>query len=497
MWLVKWLLAIPHYIVLFFLWIAFVVASVVAFFAILFTGRYPRGLFEFNVGVLRWSWRVSYYTRGALGTDRYPPLTPADVRHYPAHLRVEYPDRLSRGLVLVKWWLLAIPHYLLVGVFVGGGSWVAWQSTNHNLGVAPGGLIGLLELVAAIVLAFTGHYPGGIFDFVLGMNRWALRVAAYPGLMTDKYPPFKLDMAGPEPAGTMPVPLPPTGPVSPTVARAETPPAPQPAPGSEPTQPASPQTAPASPPTTPPSSQAAPPPASPAEPPPAPPTGRRGWTAGRVVSLVIGSVLGLIALAVLAGAGAATWATNSQRDSAGFLTSDTHRFATPSYAITSGGIDLGTGTDWVTPADIFGTVRIRATATDPTAGVFIGVGSQAAVDRYLAGVGHEVVTNWANGDTRYEPGRAGRPQTAPGDAAIWTVQASGPGTQTLSWRPVSGQWEVVVMNPDGAAGMSVTADAGATVPDLAWLAVILFAIGGVLLLAAVALVVVPVVRASR
>ena len=77
------------------------------------------------------------------------------------------------------------------------------------------------------------------------------------------------------------------------------------------------------------------------------------------------------------------------------------------------------------------------------------------------------------------------------------MQASGQGTQTLSWRPVSGQWEVVVMNPDGAAGMSVTADAGATIPDLAWLAVILFAIGGVLLLAAVALVVVPVVRASR
>ena len=107
----------------------------------------------------------------------------------------------------MKWWLLAIPHYLVVGVFVGGGSWVAWQSTNHNLGVAPGGLIGLLVLVAAIVLAFTGRYPGGIFDFVLGMNRWVLRVAAYAGLMTDTYPPFKLDMGGPEPAGTMTVPL--------------------------------------------------------------------------------------------------------------------------------------------------------------------------------------------------------------------------------------------------------------------------------------------------
>jgi hypothetical protein len=195
LWLVKWLLAIPHFIVLFFLWIAFTVVSLTAFFAILFTGRYPRGLFEFNVGVLRWTWRVGFYSYSALATDKYPPFTLRDVPDYPARLEVEYPESLSRGLVLVKWWLLALPHYLVIGVFVGG----AWAGGGIDRLYGGGGLVGLLVLFAGIMLLFTGRYPTPLYDFVLGMNRWAFRVAVYATLMTDVYPPFRLDMGGTEP----------------------------------------------------------------------------------------------------------------------------------------------------------------------------------------------------------------------------------------------------------------------------------------------------------
>src|SRR5450759_2194928 len=148
LWLVKWLLVIPHIIVLAFLWIAFVGLSVVALVAL------------------------------------------AEVGDYPATLEIDYPERLSRGLVLVKWWLLAIPQYIVIGIFAGG-----W-----GVDTSSPGLIGALVLFAAASLLFCDRYPRGIFDFVMGMNRWIYRVAAYAALMRDEYPPFRLDMGPEEPA---------------------------------------------------------------------------------------------------------------------------------------------------------------------------------------------------------------------------------------------------------------------------------------------------------
>ena len=209
-WLVKWFLAVPHFIVLVFLWVAFVVLTVVAFFAILFTGRYPRGIFDFNVGVLRWTWRVSFYaTDGGLGTDRYPPFRLSAQPGEPASLDITYPDRLSRGLVLVKWWLLAIPHYAVLAILVGGT--FGW-SQDHG-GRYSGGLLSLLVLIAAVALLFTGRYPVSLFNLVVGLNRWFYRVVAYVALMTDAYPPFRLDQGGAEPQRIGPA-EPPGGPDS-------------------------------------------------------------------------------------------------------------------------------------------------------------------------------------------------------------------------------------------------------------------------------------------
>ena len=204
LWLVKWLLVIPHLFVLAFLWIAAFALTVLAGLSILVTGRYPRAIFDFVVGVIRWTWRVVFYAFSALATDVYPPFSLESDARFPADFTVDYPERLSRGLVLVKWWLLAIPQYIVVAILTGGG--FGWHDhfTSSWSFITGGGVIGLLTIAAAVVLLVTGEYPATLFDVVMGLNRWCYRVLAYVLLLRDEYPPFRFDGGGRDP-GTAPI----------------------------------------------------------------------------------------------------------------------------------------------------------------------------------------------------------------------------------------------------------------------------------------------------
>lgn len=463
LWLVKWLLVLPHVIVLGFLWAGFVVLSVVAGVAILFTGRYPRAIFDFTLGVLRWSWRVHYYAYAALGTDRYPPFTLADVPDYPARLDIAYPERLSRGLVLVKW-LLALPHLVLVGIFAGGGLWIAWGTEDSELDWGAGGLVGLLVFVAGVVLLFTGRYPRPIYDFVLGMDRWVLRVAAYVGLMTDSYPPFRLDQGGAEPGQ------------APAVA------APQPAESAAAQAPAA---------------------TASAGPGAGPVAGRpygasaSPWTVGRVLSVVAGAVLVLFAIGPITGGAALLWADRTQRDADGYLATSVLVDA-PGYALTGGGIRVeGAQVDWPRLSSLLGDVRISATSTAQGREVFVGITSPVEAAGYLDGVAR---TTWGevgdSGDTPIDlPGRA--PEVPPTALDIWAAADWGVGRQSVSWPISAGERAIVVMNADGSRPVSVRAEVAATVPALPRIAIAMFAVGGVALAGGALLVAVGAAAASN
>lgn len=433
LWLVKWFLAIPHYIVLAFLWTTFFFLSVFAFFSILFTGRYPRSIFEFNVGVLRWSWRVGYYATSALGTDRYPPFTMREDAEFPAHLEIEYPGELSRGLVLVKWWLLAIPHYIVVGLLM-GGMW--WISTGEDWETAGFGLIGILTFIAGASILFTGRYPHGLFDLLLGLNRWVLRVAAYAGLMTDRYPPFRLDMGGDEPTD-------------------------------EPTS------------ADPSASQA--PPASEAD----GMTG--GWTMGPIVALIVGTMLAFPAAGLLGGSGIAFWADTTRRED-GFITSPDESFASAAAAIITAPIDLQTETPgWFLPTALFGDARVRI--LDATEPIFVGVALTRDVERYLAGVSRASIGGLHDSDHRDIPASLGAEDAEPpGQQTFWEASEEGSPPLSVTWPVDEGRWSLVFMNRDGSGDVSFRGEVGAEIPMLGAIAVALLIAGLLLAFASIALI---------
>ncbi|GIJ71712.1 DUF4389 domain-containing protein [Virgisporangium ochraceum] len=404
LWLVKWLLLIPHYIVLAVLWVAFVALTLVAYVAVLLTGRYPAGIHEFNVGVLRWTWRVGYYGYAALGTDRYPPFTLDDVPDYPARIEADRPERLPRWLPLVAW-LFAVPHLVIVGLLTGGG----WPDRDGG----GGSLIGFLVLVVGIVLLATGRYPRGLFNLVVGINRWAVRTVAYVALLTDRYPPFRLDQGGAEP---VPQPPPPT-------------------------------------------------PSGPAAGEPVPPR-TSGRTAGRVVSIVAGVLLLVAGLGAAAG-GVTALAVHASRDSAGFVSSDELSLSTATAAVTVEGIEIHPlrlpGRD----RTALDAVRIRIDAGNSP--MFVGVGPESAIDAWLAGTAHDEVTGVyedSSDVTTQRSAGAVRAIDRPAAQSFWLASATGTGTLDLRWTPGDGRFAMVLTNADGTTGVTAGATVGAKVPAL-------------------------------
>ena len=165
---VKWLLVIPNLIIVWALGYAVSAVTFIAFFAILFTKRYPRGLFDFVVNVNRWNANVMAYLM--LFRDEYPPFS-WEPGEYAVTYEVDYPEELSRWLPLIKW-LLAVPHFIvLLFLFIA---------------------VYFVYMIAFFAILFTKRFPRGLFDFVVGVHRWTNRVNAYANLLRDEYPPFSL-----------------------------------------------------------------------------------------------------------------------------------------------------------------------------------------------------------------------------------------------------------------------------------------------------------------
>lgn len=227
--------------------------------------------------------------------------------------------------------------------------------------------------------------------------------------------------------------------------------------------------------------------------PPAPAAPSR-WTAGRIAMLVVGSLLGLIALAAMACGAYGLWLHTTQRSN-GYVMTSSERFATGGYALSTRTLEVSSdvpsflyGRDWL------GDVRIRGGSVDPNRSLFIGIAPKDVVDRYLAGVAHsEVVDVNANPfGTTYRPSYrerpGGKPATPPDRATFWVASVAGQGSEALTWSVKRGRWAVVVMRPDGSRGVSADLAAGAKLPALLWASIVVFVVGLLILGGAAALI---------
>lgn len=228
--------------------------------------------------------------------------------------------------------------------------------------------------------------------------------------------------------------------------------------------------------------------------PPEPATRRSGWTPGRIAAVAVGAVLGLISLISLGTGGTAVWASVTQRED-GFITSDVQPFSTSGSALVTKPADLGVpGFGWLYAPSVLGEIRIRVTPASSDSTLFVGIGPSNEVDRYLAGVGHTLITDFWTESVRPVGGDASA--SAPGSQDFWVASDSGAGPRTVEWDPTGGSWSVVVMNVDGQPGVDVRADLGATLPPLVWISVGLL-VFGLVLLAGGMLLVVGAIRRAR
>jgi hypothetical protein len=432
LWLVKWLLLIPHYLVLAVLWVGFVVLTLTAYVSVLFTGRYPRSIFAYNTGVLRWNWRVSYYGYQALGTDRYPPFTLADVPQYPAQLRIEELPRPPRWLPLVAW-LFAVPHILLLSALTGAATWRI--DTGNTTTSVPLGVVSVGILIAGLGLLLAGRYPRGLYDLLLGIARWNLRVLAYLALLTPAYPPFRLDQGDREPDPDLDRPVPSD--------HAYT---------------------------------------------PGPVTRPEGSVAGPVTALVAGAVL-LIPAGGLGTAGGALLAFDGMRDRSGYVTSPVVATASSTAAVTAENITIQGGDLWSRNLADIGGVRLTASGTTGKA-VFIGIARQSAIDGWLSGTARDRIVSVPAGEARYERTNGViRSVSSPSAQDFWLASATGTTSTTLQWQVTNGDFTVVVANADGSVGVAADVRASAQIPDLSGLGAGLLAAGVVLALLALGLII--------